>query len=167
MTRLTILEHPDPRLRTMAQPVTDFGPGLQCLVDDMLETMHATRSIGLAATQVDVHLQLIVMDLSAGGADPQVFINPEILARRGLGMVEEACLSLPGVTESVERALWLRVRALDRQGVCGECDLEAMHAVCLQHEMDHLAGMLFIDRLSFWRKLRLRAKPGGQAAALQ
>ncbi|MEY2919255.1 MAG: hypothetical protein RL261_560 [Pseudomonadota bacterium] len=167
MTRLTILEHPDPRLRTMAQPVTDFGPGLQRLVDDMLETMHATHSIGLAATQVDVHLQLIVMDLSARGTDPQVFINPEILARRGRGMVEEGCLSLPGVTESVERALWLRVRALDRQGVCGECDLEAMHAVCLQHEMDHLAGMLFIDRLSFWRKLRLRAKPGGQAAALQ
>ena len=167
MTRLAILEHPDPRLRTKALPVTDFGPGLQRLVDDMFETMYATRSIGLAATQVDAQLRVIVMDVSGHGTDPQVFINPEILSRRGLGMVEEGCLSLPGVTESVQRALRLRVRSLDRTGASAERDIEDMLAVCLQHEMDHLVGLLFIDRLSFWRKLRLRAKTDGQVAALQ
>lgn len=167
MTRLTILEHPDPRLRTKARPVTDFGPKLQRLIDDMFETMYATRSIGLAATQVDAHLQVVVMDVSSRGTDPQVFINPAILSRRGLGMVEEGCLSLPGVSESVQRALWLRVRSQDRLGVPDEHDVEQMSAVCLQHEMDHLVGKLFIDRLSFWRKLRLRAKSDGQVAALQ
>jgi peptide deformylase len=167
MTRLRILGYPDPRLRRKAEAVTDFGPELQRLVDDMFETMYATRSIGLAATQVDAHRQVIVMDVSGRGTDPQVFINPQILSRRGLGMVEEGCLSLPGVNESVKRAMKVRVRSLDRQGVPYEHDLEEMLAVCLQHEMDHLAGMLFIDRLSFWRKLRLRAKSEGQVAALQ
>ena len=167
MTRLTVLEYPDERLRTKAQPVTDFGPAFQHLVDDMFETMYAAKSIGLAATQVDVHRQLIVMDVSGRGADPQVFINPEILSRRGACMVEEGCVSLPGVNESVKRALRVRVRTLDRQGGAYEHDLEGILAVCLQHEMDHLAGMLFIDRLSFWRRLRLRAKHESAFAAAQ
>jgi peptide deformylase len=167
MTRLHILEYPDPRLRRQAQPVADFGPDLQKLVDDLFETMYATRSIGLAATQVDVHRRVIVIDVSGRGTDPQVFINPEILSRRGVGMVEEGCLSLPGVNESVKRALKLRVRTFDRQGVPNEHDLEGILAVCLQHEMDHLAGVLFIDRLSFWRRLRLRSKSECQVAALQ
>jgi peptide deformylase len=167
MTRLHILEYPAPRLRRHAQPVTDFGPDLQRLVDDLFETMYATRSIGLAATQVDVHRRVIVIDVSGRGTDPQVFINPEILSRRGAGMVEEGCLSLPGVNESVKRALKVRVRTVDRQGVPYEHDLEGILAVCLQHELDHLAGVLFIDRLSFWRRLRLRSKSEGQVAALQ
>lgn len=167
MTRLHVLEYPDPRLRRRAQPVADFGPDLQMLVDDLFETMYATSSIGLAATQVDVHRRVIVVDVSGRGSDPQAFINPEILSRRGMGMVEEGCLSLPGVNESVKRALKVRVRTFDRQGVPYEHDLEGILAVCLQHEMDHLAGVLFIDRLSFWRRLRLRSKSDGQVAAFQ
>jgi peptide deformylase len=167
VTRLAILEHPDPRLRTQAQRVTDFGQPLQQLVDDMFETMYATRSIGLAATQVDVHLQVIVMDMSTGATEPRVFINPEILSRRGLGMVEEGCLSLPGVHESVRRPLQVSVRAQDRHGVVGTHELEQMQAVCLQHEMDHLAGILFIDRLAFWRRLRLRVRTAGPVPAYQ
>jgi peptide deformylase len=167
VTRLAILEHPDPRLRRTARPVTEFGAPLQRLVDDMFETMYAARSIGLAATQVDEHLQVIVMDVSGAATDPRVFINPEILSRQGVGMVEEGCLSLPGVQESVQRSLALRVRALDRHGASSEHELEQMHAVCLQHEADHLAGILFIDRLAFWRKLRLRAKSFGPVAAFQ
>ena len=167
MTRLAILEYPDPRLRTKARPVTDFGPALQRLVDDLFETMYATSSIGLAATQVDVHLQVIVVDVSGRATDPQVFINPEILSRRGLCMVEEGCLSLPGINESVKRSAQVRVRALDCHGAAAEHELEAMHAVCLQHEMDHLAGLLFIDRLSFWRRRRLRVKTAHPMAAFQ
>jgi len=167
MTRLHILEYPDPRLRRPAQPVTDFGSDLQRLVDDLFETMYATRSIGLAATQVDVHRQVIVIDVSGRGTDPQVFINPEIVSRHDMAMVEEGCLSLPGVSESVKRAMKVRVRTFDRQGVPYEHDLEGILAVCLQHEKDHLAGVLFIDRLSFWRRLRLRSKSEGQVAALQ
>jgi peptide deformylase len=167
MTRRHILEYPDPRLRRQAQPVTDFGADLQRLVDDLFETLYATRSIGLAATQVDVHRQVIVIDVSSRGTDPQVFINPEIVSRRGMGMVEEGCLSLPGVNESVKRALKVRVRSFDRQGVPYEHDLEGILAVCLQHEKDHLAGVLFIDRLSYWRRLRLRSMSAGQVAALQ
>ena len=167
MTRLAILEYPDPRLRTKARPVTDFGPALQRLVDDLFETMYATSSIGLAATQVDVHLQVIVVDVSGRATDPQVFINPEILSRRGLCMVEEGCLSLPGINESVKRSAQVRVRTLDCHGAATEHELEAMLAVCLQHEMDHLAGRLFIDRLSFWRRRRLRLKTSHPIAAFQ
>jgi len=167
MTRLAILEYPDERLRSKAQPVTDFGPDFQRLVDDMFETMYATHSLGLAATQVDVHRRLVVMDVSGRGADPQVFINPEILTRRGACMVEEGCISLPGVNGSVKRALRVRVRTLDRQGVPYEHDLEGILAVCLQHEMDHLVGTLFIDRLSPWRRLRLRAGREGAFAVAQ
>jgi peptide deformylase len=167
MSRLDILEYPDPRLRARAQPVRQFGPDLHRLVDDLIETMYATHSIGLAATQVDVHRQVIVMDVSGRGTDPQVFINPEILARRGACMVEEGCLSLPGIHESLKRALRVRVRTLDLQGVAYEHELDGMLAVCLQHEMDHLAGTLFIDRLSFWRKLRLRSRLGPEFATAQ
>lgn len=167
MTRLTVLVHPDERLRKRAQPVTDFGAGFQRLVDDMFETMYATHSMGLAATQVDVHQQLVVIDVSGRGADPQVFVNPEILARSGACMVEEGCLSLPGINESVKRAHRVRVRSLDRQGVAYEHEVEGMLAVCLQHEMDHLVGKLFVDRLSVWRRMRLKARQDAPLEAAQ
>ena len=167
MTRLTILEHPDERLRRKAEPVTDFGPAFQRLVDDLFETMYASKSFGLAATQVDVHRRVLVMDVSGQGTDPQVFVNPEILSRRGSCLVEEGCVSVPGVNESVKRALQVHVRTHDRRGATYEHDLEGLAAVCLQHEMDHLAGMLFIDRLSAWRRMRLRARQDRALAAAQ
>jgi peptide deformylase len=160
MARLAVLEHPDPRLRTVAQPVDSFGTDLQTLVDDLLETLYASDALGLSATQVDVHRQVIVIDISGNASAPQVFINPQILTRGGTAMVEEGCLSVPGVSESVKRSLNVRVSSLDRNGVSGTRDIEGLLSVCLQHEMDHLVGKLFIDRLSPMRKLRLRLKSG-------
>jgi peptide deformylase len=167
MTRLAILEYPDPRLRTKAEPVSRFDADLSRLVDDMFETLYASRAIGLAATQVDAHVRLIVIDVSDDRSAPSVFINPEILLRREIGMVEESCLSVPGVMGDVVRATKLRVRALDRHGVPFECDLEGLAAVCLQHEIDHLLGTLFVDRLSFWKRLKVRRelRRGGRAVA--
>ena len=158
MARLTILEYPDPRLRTKAQPVTVFDADLSRLIDDMFETMYAAPGIGLAATQVNFHRQLIVIDVSKEANEPQVFINPEILARDAIGVVEEGCLSVPGIFDDIERATKVRVRALDRAGVPCERDLEGMLAVCLQHEMDHLDGKLFVDYLSFFKRERIRKK---------
>lgn len=156
MAVLPILEYPDPRLRTRALPVTSFGADLQALIDDLFETMHASKAIGLAATQVDVHRAIVVLDLSGDGSDPRAYINPRILRRSGVGMVEEGCLSVPGVYDSVKRALAIRICAHDRAGVAYERDLDGMAAVCLQHEMDHLDGRLFVDRLSFLRRLKVR-----------
>ena len=158
MARLSILEYPDPRLRTRASSVTDFGAELQQLIDDLFETLYASKAIGLAATQVDVHLAVIAIDVSGDASDPQVFINPRILSRGGLAVVEEGCLSVPGIYDNVRRALQLRVRAVDRAGLAYERDIEGVLAVCLQHEMDHLAGTLFVDHLSLWRRLRLGAR---------
>jgi peptide deformylase len=158
MTRRAILEYPDPRLRTRAEPVTDFGAELQTLVDDLLETLRASRALGLAATQVDDHRRVLVVDVSGIGAEPQVFINPEIVDRSGLGMVEEGCLSVPGVHESVRRALSLTVRADDRAGHPYERRVEGMLAVCLQHEMDHLEGRLFVDRLPWYKRIGLKRR---------
>jgi peptide deformylase len=151
-----ILEYPDPRLRTRARAVTSYGLELQALIDDLFETMYAKGAIGLAATQVNVHQCVVVLDVSGDASDPQAFINPQILARRGLGMVEEGCLSLPGLYDSVRRALSITIRAVDRTGATYERELEGLLAVCLQHEMDHLSGVLFVDRLPLLRRLRVR-----------
>ena len=155
MARLTILEFPDPRLRTKAAPVKVVDDEIRQLVDDMLETMYAAPGIGLAATQVDVHKRLLVMDVSEEGNQPLVFINPEILASEGDCDSEEGCLSVPGYTETVKRAESVRVRALDREGQPFEMDAEGLLAICIQHEMDHLEGRLFVDYLSQLKRARL------------
>jgi peptide deformylase len=157
MAQLEILEYPDPRLRRPAAPVIEFDSGLARLASDLLDTLYANAGIGLSAPQAGNLRQVLVMDLSESASDPQVFVNPEIIARAAPGLVEESCLSVPGVTGNVLRATRVRVRAADTAGLPFERDLEGMAAVCLQHEMDHLAGKLFIDRLSLFRRLRLRA----------
>lgn len=158
MSRLPILEYPDPRLRVQAAPVAEFNRDLSRLVDDLFETMYASRAIGLAATQVNVPQRLLTIDVSEDQTDPQVFINPIVESRSRFGLVEESCLSLPGIVANVPRATALRVQARDREGNVIERELEGMLAVALQHEIDHLDGKLFVDRLSFFARLRLRSK---------
>ena len=158
MARLTILEYPDPRLRTRAVPVERFDADFGRLVDDMLETMYVAPGIGLAASQVNVHLQLIVIDISKDQSEPLVFANPEILERRGVATAEEGCLSVPGIYDEIERAAAVRVRARDRNGVLIEREFDGLLAVCLQHEMDHLDGKLFVDYLSALKRERIRKK---------
>jgi peptide deformylase len=160
MALLTVLEFPDPRLRTRAQPIVEFDAALQQLIADMLETMYRAPGIGLAATQVNIHRQLIVMDVSAKDEErqPQIYINPEILERDGVEVSEEGCLSVPNVFEEVERAARVRVRAQDPHGLTFERELTGIAAVCLQHEMDHLAGKLFVDYLSGLKRERIRRK---------
>ena len=158
MTRLTILEYPDPRLRTRATPVAAVDAPLRELIDDMLETMYAANGIGLAATQVNVHQRLLVADVSEGRNVPQVFINPEILSRDGKEVSQEGCLSVPGYYDEVERAARIRVRALGRDGKSFESDLEGLLAICVQHEIDHLDGRLFVDYLSEMKRQRVRKK---------
>ncbi len=158
MAHLAILEFPDPRLRTRAIPVTRFDAALGRLVDDMLETMYAAPGIGLAATQVDVHRRVVVIDISETHDQPQVFINPEILASAGEEVTEEGCLSVPTVFEEVKRAARVRARAQDRTGAVFERELDGLLAVCLQHEMDHLQGKLFVDYLSGLKRDRIRRK---------
>jgi peptide deformylase len=158
MALRTILEFPDPRLRTRAEPVTRFDAALGTLIDDMLETMYAAPGIGLAATQVDVHKRLIVIDISEEHNEPLVLINPEILAREGEAQSEEGCLSVPGIFDEVKRAAKVRVRAQDRNGERFEGDYEGVLAVCVQHEMDHLEGRLFVDYLSDLKRERIRKR---------
>jgi len=158
MTRLTILEYPDPRLRTRARPVTQIDATMLRLIDDMLETMYAAAGVGLAAPQVDVHRRLLVTDVSERKDTPLVLINPEILSRGEAGMSEEGCLSVPGYYEPVQRALTVRVRALDRHGQRFEMDCDGLLAVCVQHEMDHLEGKLFVDYISELKRTRIRKK---------
>ena len=158
MARLQILEYPDPRLRTKAKPVEVFDAALAQLVTDMFETMYAAPGVGLAATQVDVHKRLIVMDVSEGKTNPQVFCNPEILTQEGVGVTEEGCLSVPGIFDEVKRAAAVRARAQDASGNTFEVDLDGLGAVCLQHEMDHLEGKLFVDYLSDLKRERIRKK---------
>jgi peptide deformylase len=173
MALLPILEFPDPRLRTRARPVEKFDAALRQLIANMLETMYAAPGIGLAATQVNVHRQLIVMDVCKEERQPQIFINPEILSRDGVEVSEEGCLSVPNVFEEIERAATVRVRAQDADGNTFERDLDGLTAVCLQHEMDHLAGKLFVDYLSSLRRERIRRRlekerrerPGASASA--
>ena len=158
MTKLAILEYPDPRLRTKAAPVTAVDDALRKLIDDMLETMYGARGIGLAASQVDVHLRLLVLDVSDARDQPMVFINPEILEAEGRAPGEEGCLSLPGIYDKLERAERVRVRALDRDGRTFELEAEGMLAVCIQHEIDHLEGKLFVDYLSELKRQLIRRR---------
>ncbi len=158
MAILNILEFPDPRLRKKAVPVVDVDDDLRKLIDDMFETMYAAPGIGLAATQVDVHKRLLVSDISQEKDDPHVMINPEILERDGVAVTEEGCLSVPGYFEAVERAEHVRVRYLDRDGRQVEKAAEGLLAVCIQHEIDHLNGKLFVDYLSEAKRQRIRKK---------
>jgi peptide deformylase len=158
MATLTILEYPDPRLRKVAVPVEAFTREIHELVRDMAETMYAAPGVGLAATQVDVHKRVIVMDISEARDELRVFINPEILAAEGEAEAEEGCLSVPGYYDKVTRAARVRVRAHDTRGVPFELDAEGMLAVCIQHEMDHLLGKVFVDRLSPLKQARLNAR---------
>jgi peptide deformylase len=158
MARLQILEYPDPRLRTKAKPVEAFDEALAQFAADMLETMYAAPGVGLAATQVDFHKRLIVMDVSEGKNEPRVFCNPEILSCEGVGVTEEGCLSVPGIFDEVKRAAVVRARAQDVTGKTYEVELDGLAAVCLQHEMDHLEGKLFVDYLSDLKRERIRKK---------
>ena len=156
MAILKIIEYPDPLLRRQAAPVTQFDANLSTLIDELLQTLNATPGIGLSAPQVARSLQLMVMDLSDDKSAPDVLVNPQILTKTGLAIADESCLSIPGVTAKVMRANAIRVTAQDQTGKTIEREFEGMHAVCVQHEIDHLHGKLFIDRLSRFRRFRFR-----------
>ena len=158
MALLQILEFPDPRLRNRAQPVAQVDASVRTLIDDMFETMYAAPGIGLAATQVNVAKRVLVIDLSERRNEPLALINPEILQRAGVEETEEGCLSVPGYFDKVTRAEQIRVRALDRDGKQIEFDADGLLAVCIQHEIDHLDGKLFVDYLSELKRTRIRKK---------
>ena len=158
MAILDVLRFPDERLRTVAAPVETITPELQQIVDDMFETMYAEEGIGLAATQVDIHQRIIVIDVSEDREDQLVLINPEILEQSGSTGIEEGCLSVPGSRALVPRAEWVKVRALDRHGKPFELEADDLLAICIQHEMDHLIGKLFVDYLSPLKRQRIRQK---------
>jgi len=158
MSLLDILEYPDPRLRTEAQPVVEFGAAVQKLVDDMLETMYEAPGIGLAATQVDVHRRLIVLDVSETRDQPCVLVNPELELHGDLQETDEGCLSVPGIYEPVTRAERITVRAQAPDGSPVNFEAEGLLAVCIQHECDHLEGKLFVDYLSNLKRNRIRKK---------
>ena len=163
MALLPILQHPDPRLRQKARPVTDFGADLQRLIDDMFETMYAAPGVGLAATQVGVALRLAVMDASEDKSEQVVLINPEIIEAGDRQSMEEGCLSIIDYRDTVERFNRLRMRALDRQGQPFEVQAEGLLAQCIQHEIDHLDGKLYIDYLSALKRERLKKKLAKEA----
>ncbi|GAB3325147.1 peptide deformylase [Haliea atlantica] len=159
MAVLDILEFPDPRLRTRAEPVSEVSDATRALIDDLFETMYAARGIGLAATQVDVHQRVLVIDLSEDHSEPQVFINPEVtVLEPELGEYDEGCLSVPGFYETVQRPRRVRVTALDRDGETFTRELDGLLAICLQHEIDHLDGKLFVDYISPLKRQRIRKK---------
>jgi peptide deformylase len=159
MAKLTILEFPDPRLRTRAAPVVAVDESVRKLIDDMLETMYAAPGIGLAATQVNVHKRVLVADVSQEQDRPLAFVNPEIIEREGKTEAEEGCLSVPGIFDKLNaRSARVVVRALDRDGKPFEMEAEGLLAVCIQHEMDHLEGKLFVDYLSDLKRTRIRKK---------
>ena len=158
MALLPILEYPDPRLKKVATPVTAFTPDLVRLVRDMAETMYAAPGVGLAATQVDVHKRVIVIDVSQAKDDLVVLVNPEIIASSGEVECEEGCLSVPGYFDRVYRAAKVTVRARNENGEPFERTAEDMLAVCVQHEMDHLLGRMFVDYLSPLKRARLKIK---------
>ncbi|MET1218599.1 MAG: peptide deformylase [Glaciecola sp.] len=158
MALLNVLTFPDERLRTIAKPVTDFNADIKTLVADMFETMRAEKGVGLAATQVDVHQQVIVMDVSDNQDTPLVFINPEIIEQSGTMINEEGCLSVPGNYAKVERAETLTVKAFDADGQAFTMDADGLLAICIQHEMDHLQGKLFVDYLSPLKRNRIMKK---------
>jgi peptide deformylase len=148
MAKLEILEIPDTRLRTIAKPVETFDEELERLISDMTETMYSAQGIGLAATQVNIHQRLLVLDVSEGQTQPRVYINPEILESEGSETCEEGCLSVPGIYAEVTRAEKVRISAQNQDGSFFAEELEGIHAICLQHEIDHLNGKLFVDYLS-------------------
>lgn len=158
MTMLEILHFPDPRLRRKAEPVAQVDDNVRRTVDDMFETMYAAPGIGLAAIQVNVALRIIVIDVSERKDSPLCLINPEIVSRDGVEVMEEGCLSVPGVYEKVQRADHIAVRALDRDGILLEFEADGLLAVCIQHEIDHLDGKLFVDYISPLKRQRIRKK---------
>ncbi|HWX79660.1 MAG TPA: peptide deformylase [Steroidobacteraceae bacterium] len=158
MTKLVILEYPDPRLRKKAESVAIVDDAVRQLAADLLETMYAANGVGLAATQVDVHKRMIVLDVSESRDQPLVLINPEILKSEGQAINEEGCLSLPGIYDKLSRATNIRVRALDRAGCAFERDADGLLAVCIQHEMDHLEGKVFVDYLSELKRQLIRRR---------
>jgi peptide deformylase len=159
MAILNILEFPDSRLRTIAKPVDVVDADIRQLVDDMFETMYEAPGIGLAATQVNVHKRVVVMDLSEDRSEPRVFINPEIeMLTDEMDQYQEGCLSVPGFYENVDRPQKVRIKALDRDGNAYEEIAEGLLAVCIQHECDHLNGKLFVDYLSNLKRDRIKKK---------
>jgi peptide deformylase len=159
MARLSILEFPDPRLRKVAEPVNEVDSRIKTLIDDMFETMYAAPGIGLAATQVDVHERVIVMDISDNQQAPRVFINPTVvILDETLGEYDEGCLSVPGFYETVNRPTRITVTALNKEGETFTEELQGLMAICLQHEIDHLEGKLFVDYLSPLKRQRIRGK---------
>jgi len=158
MALLNILHFPDPRLRTVAKPVTEFDAELKQFVSNMFETMYEAPGIGLAATQVDRHIRLLVLDVSDARNQPRCLINPEIIESDGEEEMDEGCLSVPGFYEKVRRADHIRVRAQNEDGEVKEFEAEGIEAVCIQHEMDHLEGKLFVDYLSNLKRNRIRNK---------
>ena len=159
MAKLPILEFPDPRLRTRAAPVVVVDDAIRTLIDDMLETMYAAPGVGLAATQVDVHKRVLVVDVTQEQDHPLAFVNPQIIEREGTTEAEEGCLSVPGIFDKLStRSARIVVRALGRDGKPFELEADGLLAVCIQHEMDHLEGKLFVDYLSELKRTRIRKK---------
>jgi peptide deformylase len=166
MARRDILEYPDPRLRRACREVTDFDDSLASLARDLQDTLRAGTGMALSAPQVGARRRVLILDLHPDAGDAEVFVNPEIRARSAPGLVAESCLSLPGISGTVLRFTRLRVRAWDLQGRAFDRELQGMPAVCLQHELDHLDGRLFIDRLPFWRRFSIRRALGPEPAAM-
>ena len=158
MATLEVLRFPDERLRKIATPIEKITSDLEHIIEDMFETMYLEEGIGLAATQVNIHKRLVVVDTSENRDQPMVFINPELLEKRGETGIEEGCLSVPECRAFVPRAEWIKVRALDRHGEPFEIEADGLLAICLQHEMDHLVGKLFVDYLSPLKRQRIRQK---------
>ena len=165
MTTLNILRYPDARLHKLAEPVKVFDEALKRLVADMAETMYDAPGIGLAASQVDVHQRFMVIDISEEKNEPRVFINPDIVSREGVETCQEGCLSVPGIFAEVKRAEKILVRALDRNGKAFELAADGLLAVCIQHEMDHLDGKLFVDYLSPLKRDMVKRKLAKQRRA--
>ncbi len=167
MATLTILNYPDPRLHQVAKPILAVNDDIRQLIKDMAETMYAAPGVGLAATQVDQHIQLIVIDTSKEQNDLQVFINPKIVAKSGLTDYEEGCLSVPGVYETVTRAETVTVEALDKDGKKFKLQAEGLLAVCIQHEMDHLLGKVFVEYLSPLKRNRIKKRLAKSAREIE
>jgi peptide deformylase len=158
MALLPILRYPDERLHTVAEPVDSVNDEIRRLIEDMADTMYAAPGVGMAATQVDVHKQIIVIDVSETHDSLLVLVNPEILERRGDSELEEGCLSVPGIFDKIARAKWIRVSALDREGRRYELETDGLLSVCIQHEMDHLKGIVFVEYLSRLKQARILSK---------
>ncbi|STZ77224.1 peptide deformylase [Bergeriella denitrificans] len=158
MALLNILQYPDERLHTVAQPVAEIDDRIRTLVQDMFETMYEARGIGLAATQVDVHERVVVMDLTEDKSEPRVFINPVITEKDGETTYEEGCLSVPGIYDTVTRAERVKVEAYNEKGEKFELEADGLLAICIQHELDHLMGKVFVEHLSQLKQTRIKTK---------